>query len=267
MFVVIMGCGRVGSSLARALVRVGHEVTVIDRGRRAVCRSRGSGQVDPGGADAGNVGAAQGDPAQVVFLHAVVERHGGAVAAAGDGAADAVGAHDDVLAVRLGGERRGVGRGHEGGGDVGELGGVGGGLGVCEAGAGQRGADQQRRDGQGFLHAAIQSHGGVRGIAGRCPGACAGHGTDPRRPPVQLPLLLPDSRPRSSALPVPDPPLPLPLPGDAASSTSTTIDWVLPPCSAVRMCLPGVLGCQSMVALPGGHGTVGAPMNSPLSLK
>ncbi|WP_280506580.1 NAD-binding protein, partial [Nocardia farcinica] len=31
MFVVIMGCGRVGSSLARALVRVGHEVTVIDR--------------------------------------------------------------------------------------------------------------------------------------------------------------------------------------------------------------------------------------------
>ncbi|MEV0060409.1 TrkA family potassium uptake protein [Nocardia sp. NPDC050718] len=31
MYVVIMGCGRVGSSLARALVRVGHEVTVIDR--------------------------------------------------------------------------------------------------------------------------------------------------------------------------------------------------------------------------------------------
>ncbi|MEU7629312.1 TrkA family potassium uptake protein [Nocardia sp. NPDC049220] len=31
MYVVIMGCGRVGSSLAHALVRVGHEVTVIDR--------------------------------------------------------------------------------------------------------------------------------------------------------------------------------------------------------------------------------------------
>ncbi|WP_063050136.1 potassium channel family protein [Nocardia arthritidis] len=31
MYVVIMGCGRVGSSLAQALVRVGHEVTVIDR--------------------------------------------------------------------------------------------------------------------------------------------------------------------------------------------------------------------------------------------
>ncbi|MEG8178630.1 TrkA family potassium uptake protein [Nocardia terpenica] len=31
MYVVIMGCGRVGSALARALVRVGHEVAVIDR--------------------------------------------------------------------------------------------------------------------------------------------------------------------------------------------------------------------------------------------
>ncbi|WP_327119340.1 TrkA family potassium uptake protein [Nocardia sp. NBC_01730] len=31
MYVVIMGCGRVGSSLAYALVRVGHDVTVIDR--------------------------------------------------------------------------------------------------------------------------------------------------------------------------------------------------------------------------------------------
>ncbi|MEU4313706.1 TrkA family potassium uptake protein [Nocardia sp. NPDC024068] len=31
MYVVIMGCGRVGASLARALVRIGHEVAVIDR--------------------------------------------------------------------------------------------------------------------------------------------------------------------------------------------------------------------------------------------
>lgn len=31
MYVVIMGCGRVGSSLARALTRLGHQVTVIDR--------------------------------------------------------------------------------------------------------------------------------------------------------------------------------------------------------------------------------------------
>ncbi|MFR9750301.1 potassium channel family protein [Nocardia sp. 004] len=31
MYVVIMGCGRVGSSLAHALIRIGHEVTVIDR--------------------------------------------------------------------------------------------------------------------------------------------------------------------------------------------------------------------------------------------
>ncbi len=31
MHVVIMGCGRVGSSLAHALVRVGHHVTVVDR--------------------------------------------------------------------------------------------------------------------------------------------------------------------------------------------------------------------------------------------
>ncbi|SUE27334.1 potassium binding protein [Nocardia farcinica] len=38
MFVVIMGCGRVGSSLARALVRVGHEVTVIDRDQSAFLR-------------------------------------------------------------------------------------------------------------------------------------------------------------------------------------------------------------------------------------
>lgn len=38
MYVVIMGCGRVGSSLARALVRVGHEVTVIDRDESAFLR-------------------------------------------------------------------------------------------------------------------------------------------------------------------------------------------------------------------------------------
>lgn len=31
MYVVIMGCGRVGASLARALFRIGHEVAVIDR--------------------------------------------------------------------------------------------------------------------------------------------------------------------------------------------------------------------------------------------
>ncbi len=38
VYVVIMGCGRVGSSLARALVRVGHEVTVIDRDPSAFLR-------------------------------------------------------------------------------------------------------------------------------------------------------------------------------------------------------------------------------------
>ncbi|MBF6212769.1 TrkA family potassium uptake protein [Nocardia puris] len=38
MYVVVMGCGRVGSSLARALVRVGHEVTVIDRDEGAFLR-------------------------------------------------------------------------------------------------------------------------------------------------------------------------------------------------------------------------------------
>ncbi|RJO72990.1 TrkA family potassium uptake protein [Nocardia panacis] len=38
MYVVIMGCGRVGSSLARALVRVGHEVTVIDKDPSAFLR-------------------------------------------------------------------------------------------------------------------------------------------------------------------------------------------------------------------------------------
>ncbi|HLS76636.1 MAG TPA: TrkA family potassium uptake protein [Nocardia sp.] len=38
MFVVVMGCGRVGSSLARALVRIGHEVTVIDRDSSAFLR-------------------------------------------------------------------------------------------------------------------------------------------------------------------------------------------------------------------------------------
>ena len=31
MYVVIMGCGRVGAALAQALVRIGHAVTVIDR--------------------------------------------------------------------------------------------------------------------------------------------------------------------------------------------------------------------------------------------
>ncbi|MCM6774366.1 TrkA family potassium uptake protein [Nocardia sp. CDC159] len=38
MYVVIMGCGRVGSSLARALVRIGHEVAVIDRDSSAFLR-------------------------------------------------------------------------------------------------------------------------------------------------------------------------------------------------------------------------------------
>lgn len=38
MYVVIMGCGRVGSALARALVRIGHEITVIDRDASAFLR-------------------------------------------------------------------------------------------------------------------------------------------------------------------------------------------------------------------------------------
>ncbi|MFF0487956.1 potassium channel family protein [Nocardia sp. NPDC004068] len=38
MYVVIMGCGRVGSSLARALIRVGHDVAVIDRDPSAFLR-------------------------------------------------------------------------------------------------------------------------------------------------------------------------------------------------------------------------------------
>ncbi|NKY41829.1 potassium channel family protein [Nocardia cerradoensis] len=38
MYVVIMGCGRVGSALARALVRIGHEVAVIDRDPGAFLR-------------------------------------------------------------------------------------------------------------------------------------------------------------------------------------------------------------------------------------
>ena len=38
MYVVVMGCGRVGSSLARALARIDHEVTVIDRDPSAFLR-------------------------------------------------------------------------------------------------------------------------------------------------------------------------------------------------------------------------------------
>ncbi|ASR35474.1 potassium transporter TrkA [Prauserella marina] len=38
MYVVIMGCGRVGASLAAALERLGHEVAVIDRDRDAFRR-------------------------------------------------------------------------------------------------------------------------------------------------------------------------------------------------------------------------------------
>jgi trk system potassium uptake protein TrkA len=38
MWVVIMGCGRVGSSLAAALERQGHEVAVIDRDPKAFRR-------------------------------------------------------------------------------------------------------------------------------------------------------------------------------------------------------------------------------------
>ncbi|MFG1794777.1 potassium channel family protein [Nocardia sp. NPDC049149] len=38
MYVVVMGCGRVGSALAHALIRVGHEVTVIDRDPAAFLR-------------------------------------------------------------------------------------------------------------------------------------------------------------------------------------------------------------------------------------
>ncbi len=37
MFVVVMGCGRVGSSLAAALVRLGNDVAVIDRDPSASC--------------------------------------------------------------------------------------------------------------------------------------------------------------------------------------------------------------------------------------
>ena len=38
MYVVIMGCGRVGSALAGGLERLGHEVAVIDRDRQAFRR-------------------------------------------------------------------------------------------------------------------------------------------------------------------------------------------------------------------------------------
>ena len=38
MYVVVMGCGRVGSSLATALSRIGHEVAVIDRDESAFLR-------------------------------------------------------------------------------------------------------------------------------------------------------------------------------------------------------------------------------------
>lgn len=38
MYVVVMGCGRVGASLAQALVRVGHQVSVIDRDSNAFLR-------------------------------------------------------------------------------------------------------------------------------------------------------------------------------------------------------------------------------------
>ena len=38
MYVVVMGCGRVGASLAGALQRIGHEVAVIDRDETAFLR-------------------------------------------------------------------------------------------------------------------------------------------------------------------------------------------------------------------------------------
>jgi len=38
VYVVIMGCGRVGASLAKALVRIGHRVAVIDRDEAAFRR-------------------------------------------------------------------------------------------------------------------------------------------------------------------------------------------------------------------------------------
>ncbi|MCJ0902639.1 TrkA family potassium uptake protein [Rhodococcus sp. ARC_M6] len=38
MYVVIMGCGRVGSSLAASLTRIGHEVAVIDRDQSSFLR-------------------------------------------------------------------------------------------------------------------------------------------------------------------------------------------------------------------------------------
>ena len=38
MYVVVMGCGRVGASLAKALLRVGHQVAVIDRDENAFLR-------------------------------------------------------------------------------------------------------------------------------------------------------------------------------------------------------------------------------------
>ncbi|MGL4306769.1 MAG: potassium channel family protein [Mycobacteriaceae bacterium] len=38
MHIVVMGCGRVGSSLAEGLIRIGHEVSVIDRDQTAFRR-------------------------------------------------------------------------------------------------------------------------------------------------------------------------------------------------------------------------------------
>ncbi|MBF6175120.1 potassium channel family protein [Nocardia blacklockiae] len=94
MYVVIMGCGRVGSALARALVRVGHEVAVIDRDSSAFLRLG----KDFGGERITGVG----------FDRDVLERAG--IERAGAFAAVSSGDNSNIISARVARETFGVER-------------------------------------------------------------------------------------------------------------------------------------------------------------
>ncbi|MBY8860782.1 TrkA family potassium uptake protein [Nocardia sp. CA2R105] len=94
MYVVIMGCGRVGSALARALVRIGHQVAVIDRDPSAFLRL---GKDFPGEQVTG-----------VGFDRDVLQRAG--IERAGAFAAVSSGDNSNIIAARVARETFGVER-------------------------------------------------------------------------------------------------------------------------------------------------------------
>lgn len=94
MYVVVMGCGRVGAGLAAGLTRIGHEVAIIDRDPEAFRR------LDPGFAGTRVVG--MGFDRDVLLKAGIEKAEAFAAVSSGD--------NSNIISARVARETFGVGR-------------------------------------------------------------------------------------------------------------------------------------------------------------